>query len=163
MLGGQVNFVPEEETIQGPAVFDGSVWPPDSVGIAIAPIRIEFESGFVTAVKGGWQATKFEEWLQGFGDPNMFHFSHFSYGYHPGVQRPSGRVVEDERVFGCLCIGLGSQSAVFLDNPTYAPGHTDGTILKPTILLDDSEIEREGRYVHPELVKACNALSVPGY
>lgn len=163
MLSGQTNWVPVEETIEGRAVFDGSVWPPDSVGVLFAPIALDFERGFVRQVTGQWQASRFEEWLRGFNDDSMFRFSHFSYGYNPGVLRPSGRVVEDERVFGCLDIGLGSQTAPLVDDPVDAPCHTDGTILKPTIRLDGEPIEENGRYVHPELVKACRVLGAPGY
>jgi len=163
MLSGQTNWVPVEETVQGRAVFDGSVWPPDSVGVLFAPIALDFENGFVHQITGGWQASRFDEWLRGFGDENMFRFSHFSYGYNPGVLRPSARIVEDERVFGCLDIGLGSQTAPLATEPADAPCHTDGTILKPTIRLDGEPIEENGRYVHPELVKACRALGGAGY
>jgi len=36
-------------------------------------------------------------------------------------------------------------------------------VLNPTIYLDDVVIEQDGIYVHPELVKACRELGVPGY
>jgi leucyl aminopeptidase (aminopeptidase T) len=47
--------------------------------------------------------------------------------------------------------------------PNEAPSHTDLTILKPTIKLDDQVIEQDGRYVHPRLVELCRKLGAPGY
>jgi leucyl aminopeptidase (aminopeptidase T) len=44
-----------------------------------------------------------------------------------------------------------------------AAAHTDGSILNPSIYLDGVAIEKEGRYVHPELVEICRRLNVPGY
>jgi len=164
MLGGQTNWVPFEETVNGNAVFDGSVWPPDSVGVLFSPMTLSFEDGFVRRITGNWQASRFEEWLQSFNSENMFRFSHFSYGYNPGVLRPSDIVCELERVFGCLDIGLGSQTYPLVEFPIEnCPSHTDGTILKPTIIMDGEPIQKDGRYVHTELIKACRALGVPGY
>jgi leucyl aminopeptidase (aminopeptidase T) len=163
MLGGQTNFIPIEDTVQGPVVFDGSVWPPDSVGILLEPITVTFENGWATVEPGSWQAGRLAEWLKGFDDRRMYRFSHFSYGYNPGVLRPSGRVAEDERVFGCVCLGLGSQTVDLVPEPNEAPSHTDLTVLKPTITLDDVLIEQDGRYVHPTLVELCRKLGAPGY
>lgn len=163
MLGGQTNFIPIEDTVQGPVVFDGSVWPPDSVGILLAPLTVTFENGWGTVEPGNWQAGRLAEWLANFDDKRMYRFSHFSYGYNPGVLRPSGRVAEDERVFGCVCLGLGSQTVDLVPEPNEAASHTDLTVLKPTIVLDDMLIEQDGRYVHPQLVELCRKLGAPGY
>ena len=48
-----------------------------------------------------------------------------------GVMAPTGRIVEDERVFGGIEFGIGSQGASILAEKWDAPSHTDGTILKP--------------------------------
>jgi len=78
---------------------------------------------------------------------------HTSFGFNPGVKRITGRIVEDERVFGCLNIGFGPQRLG-------SPSHTDGVILRPSIWADDVEIEREGKYVHPELAELSRALGM---
>jgi leucyl aminopeptidase (aminopeptidase T) len=59
--------------------------------------------------------------------------------------------VEDERVFGCVEIGIGAQSDHFLGGAGRAPSHTDGIILGPSLWVDDVLIEEEGEYVHPAL------------
>ena len=50
-------------------------------------------------------------------------------------------------------IGIGPQNLG-------APSHTDGIILRPSLIADGVEIERDGRYVHPELVDLCKQLGV---
>jgi leucyl aminopeptidase (aminopeptidase T) len=163
MLGGQTNIIPLEDTVTGTIIFNGSVWPPDAVGILTEPLPVRFDEGWATIEGASWQASRLREWLESFDDRSMFRFSHFSYGYNPGVLRPSGRVAEDERVFGCVCIGLGSQTVGLVDEPLSAPSHTDLTILRPTIRLGDQLLEEDGRYVHPALLGLCRALHAPGY
>lgn len=41
----------------------------------------------------------------------MFRLAHYSIGFNPGVTKPTGRIVEDERLFGCIEMGIGSQGA----------------------------------------------------
>jgi len=81
---------------------------------------------------------------------------HACYGFNPGVARPSGRILEDERVFGCMQFGIGA--------PDYgSPAHTDGVVLNPSVWLDEVQIEEDGCYLHPELVEHCRAMGAPGY
>jgi hypothetical protein len=48
--------------------------------------------------------------------------------------------------------------------PDYgSPAHTDGVVLDPSVWLDDMQIEEAGRYLHPELVALCRAMSAEGY
>ena len=39
----------------------------------------------------------------------------------------------------------------------------DGVVLNPSIWADDVQLEDEGQYVHPDLVRLCRAMRVPGY
>lgn len=163
MLGGQVSWCPVEETINGKLVFDGALWPPTEIGLLRSPVVLTLEKGVVTRVEGGAEAKTFERWLAGFNDPTMYHLAHYSLGFNPGVTRCTGRIVEDERVFGCIEMGLGSQGPQIGGKTWKSASHTDGIVLNPTIILDGEVIEEEGRYVHPELIKLCRDLGVPGY
>lgn len=149
-LGGQVAWAPIEETINGVIVFDGSIWPPDEVGLVGTPIRMKVDKGEVTNISGGSEAKVVENWLNSFADPNMFKIAHFSYGFNPGA-RLSGKILEDERIFGCIEIGLGSQRPRFKGKVGRAKAHTDGVMLNPTVTLDGEIIEQEGRFTHPLL------------
>jgi leucyl aminopeptidase (aminopeptidase T) len=93
----------------------------------------------------------------------MFWIAHYSLGFNPGVTRPTGRIVEDERVFGSIEFGLGSQGPQHRAKTWWAASHTDGIVLSPTILLDGVALEVSGRYAHPGVVVACRALGVAGY
>lgn len=67
MLGGQVSWCPEEESIGGTLVFDGAVFPPEQLGILREPIRLELEGGVVTSIEGGAEADVFRAWMASFG------------------------------------------------------------------------------------------------
>ena len=81
---------------------------------------------------------------------------HSCYGFNPGVTRPTGRILEDERIFGCMQFGVGATELG-------SPAHTDGVVLNPSVWLDDQQIEEKGRYVHPDLVELCRQMGAPGY
>lgn len=157
MLGGQVGWMPVEDSINGKIVFDGMVYPPAEIGKVTTPVTLEIESGRIANISGGGEAKTLESWLRAFDDPNMFRLAHLSYAFNPGVPKITGRVVEDERVFGTTTIGFGARP----DRP--ASSHFDGVTVRPSVYLDGKAIEIEGKYVHHELVEICREMSVPGY
>ncbi len=158
-LGGQVSWYPLEETIHGKLVFDGALWPPADLGLLHSPIELAVRAGVIEAISGGRQARRLQEWLTAFDDPNMFRLAHLSYGFNPGAHL-SGRILEDERLFGGLEIGIGSQVPSFAVGP--AAAHTDGVMLRPTVVLDGEVIEEHGEFMHPQLVELAGALRSTG-
>jgi leucyl aminopeptidase (aminopeptidase T) len=163
MLGGQVSWCPVEETINGRLVFDGALWPPAEIGLLRSPVALTLTDGVVTRIEGGIEAQILERWMRSYNDEKMFWLAHYSLGFNPGVTRCTGRIVEDERVFGCIEFGIGTQGAQLMAKTWSAAAHTDGIVLNPTISLDGAAIEKDGVYVHPEVVKACRQLGVSGY
>ncbi len=156
MLGGQSGFNAYRERYEGTLVLDGTLWPPAELGLLQSPVRLVIEGGYVRRIEGGREAAILRRWLESFRNPYAYLMDHVCYGFNPGVVRPSGRILEDERVFGCLQFGVGA--------PTYgSPAHADGVLLNPSVWLDDVQIEAEGRYVHPELVELCRRMGAPGY
>ncbi len=151
MLGGQSSFSARVADTSGTLVFDGCIWPPAEIGPLHNPVRLTLERGVITKVDGGHEARTFERWLAKFDSEILRTLAHISFGFNPGVKRITGRIVEDERVFGCLNIGFGPQRLG-------SPSHTDGVVLRPSIVADGVEIERDGSYVHPELVELCRKL-----
>ena len=73
----------------------------------------------------------------------IYRLNHVSYGYHPNVPLPTGRLVADERVFGCLCVGFGP--------PQPYTSHFDLTMLQPDVFVDGDPIQVNGRYVDEEI------------
>jgi len=155
--GGQVSWMPIEETINGTLVFDGSVWPPGEVGVLETPIKMNVKEGTISDISGGGQAKTWEKWLSSFNDPKMFRIAHYSYGFNPGCQL-SGDIIEDERVYGVIELGIGAQFAKFKGTVGLAAGHTDGVMLNPTVKLDGQTIEEDGSFVHPKLAKIASEL-----
>lgn len=156
MLGGQSGFMAYRESYQGVLVFDGALWPPAELGLLRSPIKLTLENGYVREIDGGQEAAVFSRWLANAGSPFAYLMEHACYGFNPGVTRPTGRILEDERVFGCMQFGLGA-------TPLGSPVHTDGVVLDASVWLDDMQIEESGRYVHPDLVAFCREMKVPGY
>ncbi len=163
MLTGQTSFCPLEDSIEGTLVFDGAVFPPDRIGVLNETIRIEFEKGRIVDISGGKEADVFKQWIYGFNDPNMLRLAHYSQGFNPGVTKITGRIVEDERVFGCMEFGIGSQGITIGGEHWSAASHTDGVVLYPTIILDGEVFEEDGVYIDPEARRLCAEMGVEGY
>ena len=156
MLGGQSGFMLHRESCEGTLVCDGTLWPPAELGLLRAPVRLTLEGGYITDIQGGAEAALFARWLERFKHPAAYLMDHACYGFNPGVTRPSGRILEDERIFGCMQFGVGA--------PDYgSPAHTDGVVLNPSVWLDDMQIEEAGRYTHPDLIPLCRAMGAGGY
>lgn len=75
----------------------------------------------------------------------------------------TGRIVEDERVFGCMEFGIGSQGIRIGGVSWNAASHTDGILLRPSIYLDGEALEEDGIYVDPTARKLCEELGIEGY
>jgi leucyl aminopeptidase (aminopeptidase T) len=153
---GQSSFGHVPDSVEGVLVFDGAINPPAEVGVLREPVTLEIIKGRVVRISGGREARTFEKWLKGWNHPGMYEIAHCTYGFNPGVKRCKGEIGHDERVFGCMEFGMGAAWAE-------APGHTDGTVLEPSVRADDVQLEEEGRYVHPELAELARQLGVAGY
>jgi len=106
--------------------------------------------GRVVKISGGKEARVFERWLKSFNDPKMFCIAHISYGCNPGAKL-TGNILEDERLWGVVEWGLGSQSSTFKGSLGLASSHTDGICMNPTVWADGEVVIENGEYVHPEL------------
>ena len=151
MLGGQSGCMVVRESVNGTLVFDGAAWPPDSLGLLGRPIVMTIVDGYATGFSGGPEAKLYEQWLRSFGNAEALMFDHFCYGFNPGVKRPSGRILEDERIFGCVQIGIGATEFG-------SPVHSDGVVLNPSVWLDDQQVQADGDYVDPEIAALTGRL-----
>ncbi|MDR0839883.1 MAG: hypothetical protein LBN26_00630 [Christensenellaceae bacterium] len=164
MLSGQTSMCPIEDTINGTIVYDGGLFPPQEIGKQVNPVKLTVEKGVVTKIEGeGKEANLFTKWMASWNDEKMYWIAHISCGFNPGVPEPTGRIEEDERIFGCVEIGIGTQGEGLGGKSWVAANHTDGIILNPTIYCDGSAIEKDGFYVESGLVEICKKLHVAGY
>jgi leucyl aminopeptidase (aminopeptidase T) len=149
---GQTHVTPASAT--GRLVFDGSVFPPARLGRLRTSVTVEFGQN-VSIAAGGRESEVARAWQASLEDASIFQLNHFSYGYHPNVLFATGRLVADERVYGCLCVGLGPAQPYSC--------HMDLTLLSPTVEIDGVVVEIDGRYVDRELRTLSAKLGVPGY
>lgn len=157
MLFGQVDWAPIEESINGTIIFDGSIWPPHELGMLKEPITLKVEGGKIVEVSGGREAKTLERWLRDFDDEKMYRIAHLSYGCNPGAEL-TGNILEDERVWGVVEWGIGSQSSTFKGKLGLASSHTDGICLNPTVIIDGETIMQDGEYTHPTLTKLAEKI-----
>jgi leucyl aminopeptidase (aminopeptidase T) len=154
--GGQVSWYPRPESIHGKMVLDGSIWPPEEIGLIRTPIELTVRSGVVTRVDGGAEARILDAWFRRWDNPHIYDLAHLSYGLNPGA-RLTGNILEDERVFGCAEVGIGAQppSLGIFEVPAAeaVSGHTDAIMLRPTVTLDGMILEEEGQFRHPDILK----------
>jgi leucyl aminopeptidase (aminopeptidase T) len=154
---GQCNIGHIPNSVEGTIVFDGSILPPDEIGVLREPVQLTIHEGRIIKITGGQEARILEKWLASFNHPAIYEMAHCgTFGFNPGVKHCKGDVTHDERVFGCMEFGIG---------PAWAesPGHTDGVVLHPSVWADEIQLEQDGKYVHPELIELCQQLGVTGY
>lgn len=156
MLGGQSGPMAYRESFEGTLVYDGAIWPPAEIGVLRSPVRLTIEGGYATSITGGSAAVFYDRWLHSFDQRAALLMDHACYGFNPGVTRATGRILEDERIFGCMQFGIG---ATELGSPI----HSDGIVLDPSVWFDDVQIEETGRYIHPGLADLCREMGVAGY
>ena len=158
MLGGQTGGSCIEETMNGTLAFDGNIWPPDEIRNRITiPIKFKVEKGIIKEITGGVEAEIMRKYLGSFNDPNMYRIAHCCYGYHP-LAMPSGGIAEVERSWGCFQVGWGSQGPLIRpdlkgDYGWKAASHDDGIITKASIYLDGKPVQKDGKFVHSDLLK----------
>lgn len=98
---------------------------------------MKIEKGNVTGINGHPKKSEIlNQWFLG----RTRDILHFCIGFNPGAEL-SGKILEAERVFGCISIGIGEY-----------PFHTDGIIKSPSIVLNKEIIERNGSFIHKELM-----------
>jgi leucyl aminopeptidase (aminopeptidase T) len=151
MLVGQGMIPAISDSVNGTIVFDGAIWPPSEIQKIKEPIKLKVVNGRVEEISGGFEAKILKNWFAHFNDPDVYKILHISPGFNPGVKRITGDIVEDERVFGCVEIGLGNSPK---------PCHTDGIMLDCSVWVDDELIEKEGIYIEPTLMKLAKEMNM---
>lgn len=159
-LIGQVDWAPIEESINGIFVVDGSIYPPEDLGSLRKPVKITIEKGRIVKIEGGRDAEILRKWLEELGDPNMYNVAHIALGCHPNAKL-TGNILEDERVWGAVDWGFGSQSPSFKGKLGIAASHFDAVALETTLEVDGEPLIRNGEYVHKDLIDLIKKLKKP--
>ncbi|GHV84090.1 hypothetical protein AGMMS50212_14300 [Spirochaetia bacterium] len=161
---GETFISPENGTADGIIAFDGSISLHDSDILIHTPIVCTVKKGFVTEIRGSFEAASLQETivlaeknsiefestgkiLAGMGEiyrRNARNIGELGIGLNPAA-RISGNMLEDEKAFNTCHFAIGQN----YDEDAPCLIHLDGLVKKPTItaaLEDGSEIiiEKDG-------------------
>jgi len=141
---GLVNAGVTPGTASGRLVFDTSLAPlPGSLS---EPVTLTLHDGFVVDVEGGASAQAWRRIAEGLDDPNVFNVSEFGLGCNRRA-RLSGKVVEEEAVYGVGHVGFGTDIA--FRGHVRAGWHVDGCLAAATVTAGSRLICEEGRILLP--------------
>ena len=158
-LIGQIGWAPNEESIEGQFVIDGSFsgGGEADLGTLDHPIKLIIKKGRIVEIEGFEEAKKMRRWLEKLGDPNMNNLAHVCYGFNPGAVL-SGLCTEDERVWGSTECGFGYQGPMFQGALPEAISHADGICMNSSVWIDDIQLLHEGKIVHPQLAPLAKEM-----
>lgn len=146
---GEVFTAPVRESVEGFITFNA---PTLYNGREFNRIRLDFEKGRIVRAS----APRDEEALNRIldTDDGARYIGEFAIGVNPHIQAPMRNILFDEKIFGSIHLtpgacydecDNGNRSAVHWDMVKLL--HNDGTIA-----LDGDIIQRDGRFVHPDLL-----------
>lgn len=134
---------PADDSAEGVLVIDGSI-PLPGLGVIKEPITIQVAKGFITSISGGEEAKLLESSLKKFNDDRVYLIAEVGFGMNRAASI-SGRMLEDEGVFGTMHIGIGNNLSYGGTNAT--PIHIDLIMKKPTYVVDGKMIYKDGELV----------------
>ena len=136
----EANVSPVEGTSRGEVFIDGSI-PYEDIGVLSEPMVLEISDGYVSAIRGGSQASRLRSLLEAKGDHEVYNVAEVGVGMNPACKM-CGLMLEDEGVFGSVHIGIGT--SITLGGSVIAACHYDLITLRPTLRIDDRVVIREG-------------------
>lgn len=134
---------PTDNSTEGTIVIDGSV-PLPGLGMIKEPITLKVEKGRIVSISGGEEAKLLDKSLNDLNDPRVFLVGEIGFGMNTGASI-SGRMLEDEGVYGTMHIGIGNNLSYGGTNDT--PIHIDLIMRKPTYTVDGRVICKDGEYI----------------
>jgi leucyl aminopeptidase (aminopeptidase T) len=155
-MAGQISWAIDLDSTNGTIVFDGSLDPPFA-RILKEPVVLTVESGEIKKIEGGAEAQEFEAWIRSFDHPQMRRLAHVCYGFNPGTKL-TGKILEDERVWGATEWGIGQVSADCAPGGISAPSHCDGICLNTSVWLDGVQFMDKGEVLDPHLKELARKL-----
>lgn len=134
---GEAFIAPVEGTTEGMLVIDGAM---SGVGALQDVIRMKVESGYITKITGGPGAKILEDSIAHLGKPAR-NIAELGVGTNDRAII-TGEVLEDEKVLGTVHVALGNN--IGFGGTCDVPVHLDGIMLRPTLVIDDKVIIRDG-------------------
>jgi leucyl aminopeptidase (aminopeptidase T) len=141
---GLVNAGVTPGSASGRVVFDTSLAP--LPGSLPEPVALTIRDGFVVDVEGGAAAAAWQRIAEGLADRNVLNVSEFGLGANRRA-RLSGKVVEEEAVYGVAHVGFGTDIA--FRGSVRAAWHVDGCLAASTVEVGGRLICENGELLLP--------------
>jgi 2,5-dihydroxypyridine 5,6-dioxygenase len=137
----EANIAPVEGECEGTIVFDGSI-PNLRTGTLSEPVTLKVEKGSIVSISGGREASMIESIWSEHDDANVYNIAQLAVGLNPNCIPFTGDLMNDHGAYGTVHIGIGTSEN--LGGDVRAPLHFDGMMYRPTLLLDDHTLLKEG-------------------
>lgn len=138
---GEVSVSPVEGTTNGTVVWDTSM---HEIGFLETPIKADVEDGYITEIRGGQEATEFEQMLSESDDPDAFNIAEIAVGINESATI-TGVMRQDKKAQGYTHIAAGANADT--GGTIDAPVHIDGMISNATVKIDGEPIYRDGKLI----------------
>lgn len=135
---GEVGVAPKEGSTNGTVVWDTTV---HGIGLLDDPIELTVEDGWVTDIRGGRDAERYEQMLAGYGRNARYCAAEISVGINPSADI-TGSLRTDKKCAGTAHIATGSNYD--LGGTIESDLHIDGVVRRPSVWVDDEQIVDEG-------------------
>jgi leucyl aminopeptidase (aminopeptidase T) len=132
---GEAFIAPLEDRGDGRLVVDGSI---AGFGVLDEPVELTVESGLLTGATAAIGERLLETLAAGKGQ----NVAELGVGTN-GRARPSGNVLEDEKILGSVHVAFGSSAGI--GGTVQASVHIDCVVLKPEMTLDGEPVTAGGR------------------
>jgi len=133
----EANISPVDGKVEGRLVFDGSIPNLRLGGLLRTPVTCTVEGGRIVSVEGGPEADMIRKVWASLGDAAVYNIAQLAMGLNPQILTLTGRWT-DHGALGTVHIGIGTSAN--LGGATRAVAHFDGTMFRPTLLLDGTPI-----------------------
>jgi aminopeptidase len=147
---GEVYSVPVRDSVEGYLKYNT---PSIYMGREFTDIRFEFEKGKIVKAEAGALTGALNKVLD--TDEGARYIGEFSLGTNTGIRQPMRNALFDEKIFGSIHFTPG-QAYEDCDNGNRSAIHWDLVKIlvgDGEIIFDGKTIQRDGVFVHPELVE----------
>jgi 2,5-dihydroxypyridine 5,6-dioxygenase len=154
---------PNDGQSSGVIVLDaGDMWTPRKEYLQ-SQVELTVKEGYVTAIKGGFDADILREHMRYFNDPDAYAISHVGWGLQKrarwsvlGLYNKETTIGMDARAFaGNFLFSLGPNNEVGGQNNS--PCHIDIPMRNCTVSLDGIDVVKDGRLVDDEASSQLSA------
>jgi leucyl aminopeptidase (aminopeptidase T) len=138
---GEGFISPDDRATEGTLVIDGSI---AGIGLVSEPVRMTVREGRLTEASGPEGAALLDLLLPHGEEATTI--AELGIGTNEKAQL-TGNIIEDEKLLGTAHVAFGASQAI--GGRVQVPVHLDCVVMKPTVIVDGTEIVRDGELLIP--------------